>query len=229
MPKINFSSPTIRAGGDAKTVKGNGAEYITAIMYLAPWKQAVKGFNACAMAEIAKCIDPCLFKAGRGQMSNVEAARVRKTEWFVKDREDFLTQLAKDIARFRKYCWKRGANPCVRLNGTSDIRWENFPVVFEGVQYHSIFAAFPDVQFYDYTKHPNRKVAHIPNYDLTWSYSGASEKYAQYADVAKAAAKSDDHAEDVLQVLTYAKAAGYELDNIAAVETGRDYRPRSER
>jgi len=43
-----------------------------------------------------------------------------------------------------------------------------------------------------------------------------------FADVAKAAAKSKDHAEDVLQVLTYAKAAGYELDNIAAVETGRD-------
>jgi len=42
-----------------------------------------------------------------------------------------------------------------------------------------------------------------------------------FADVAKAAAQSDDHAEDVLQVLTYAKAAGYELDNIAAVEAGR--------
>lgn len=43
-----------------------------------------------------------------------------------------------------------------------------------------------------------------------------------FADVAKAAAQSDDRAEDVLQVLTYAKAAGYELDNIAAVETGRE-------
>lgn len=43
-----------------------------------------------------------------------------------------------------------------------------------------------------------------------------------FADAAKAAAKSDDRVEDVLQVLTYAKAAGYELDNIAAVETGRD-------
>eukprot|EP00571_Detonula_confervacea_P011137 CAMPEP_0172309408 /NCGR_PEP_ID=MMETSP1058-20130122/9700_1 /TAXON_ID=83371 /ORGANISM="Detonula confervacea, Strain CCMP 353" /LENGTH=681 /DNA_ID=CAMNT_0013022027 /DNA_START=256 /DNA_END=2301 /DNA_ORIENTATION=- len=45
---------------------------------------------------------------------------------------------------------------------------------------------------------------------------------ALFADVAKAAAQSDDHTEDVLQVLTYAKAAGYELDNIAAVETGRE-------
>ena len=43
-----------------------------------------------------------------------------------------------------------------------------------------------------------------------------------FADVAKAAAKSDDHTEEVLQVLTYSKAAGYELDNIAAVEAGRD-------
>ena len=43
-----------------------------------------------------------------------------------------------------------------------------------------------------------------------------------FADVARAAARSDDRAPDVLQVLTYAKAAGYELDSIAAVATGRD-------
>ncbi|KAL7540703.1 hypothetical protein ACHAWF_006768 [Thalassiosira exigua] len=43
-----------------------------------------------------------------------------------------------------------------------------------------------------------------------------------FADVARAAAKSDDRAEDTLQVLALAKAAGYELDAIAAVEAGRD-------
>lgn len=45
-----------------------------------------------------------------------------------------------------------------------------------------------------------------------------------FADVAKAAARSDDdgRVEDVLQVLTYAKAAGYELDGVASVEAGRD-------
>ena len=43
-----------------------------------------------------------------------------------------------------------------------------------------------------------------------------------FADVAKAAAKDENQSEGVLQVLTYAKAAGYELDNIAAVEAGRD-------
>lgn len=45
-----------------------------------------------------------------------------------------------------------------------------------------------------------------------------------FADVAKVAAQSSvkRHAEDVVQVLSLAKAAGYELDNIAAVEAGRE-------
>jgi hypothetical protein len=35
----------------------------------------------------------------------------------------------------------------------------------------NIFGLFPDLQFYDYTKNPNRK--NLPaNYDLTFSYSG---------------------------------------------------------
>jgi len=38
--------------------------------------------------------------------------------------------------------------------------------------------AFPNVQWYDYTKISNRKVSHIPNYHLTWSYSGANADYA---------------------------------------------------
>jgi hypothetical protein len=54
-----------------------------------------------------------------------------------------------------------------RLNGTSDIRWEKIPV--NG--YKNIFEAFPDVQFYDYTKNPLRMALQIPNYDLTFSRS----------------------------------------------------------
>jgi hypothetical protein len=30
-------------------------------------------------------------------------------------------------------------------------------------------SVFPDIQFYDYTAIPNRRVAHIPNYHLTFS------------------------------------------------------------
>lgn len=50
---------------------------------------------------------------------------------------------------------------------------------------------------------------------------GFTPPLSTFAAVAKGAAKSKDHAEQVLQVLTYAKAAAYELDAIAAVEDGR--------
>ena len=41
---------------------------------------------------------------------------------------------------------------------------------------------FPQVQFYDYTKIPTRKVEGITNYHLTWSYSEANEKYSKLFD-----------------------------------------------
>ena len=45
-----------------------------------------------------------------------------------------------------------------------------------------MFNQFPQVQFYDYTKIPTRKVSHIKNYHLTWSYSEANDKYAKLFD-----------------------------------------------
>jgi hypothetical protein len=72
-----------------------------------------------------------------------------------------------------------GLTPLVRLNGTSDIRWETIPVIVDGKEYRNIFEAFPEIQFYDYTKIANRKG--IPeNYDLTFSYSGVMS-YQSYA------------------------------------------------
>tara|TARA_R110002126_G_scaffold70796_1_gene177930 strand:- start:102 stop:524 length:423 start_codon:yes stop_codon:yes gene_type:complete len=59
--------------------------------------------------------------------------------------------------------------PLVRLNGTSDILYEN--IFIDG---RTVFQWFADVQFYDYTKHPLRKLdgKTAGNYDLTYSYSG---------------------------------------------------------
>ena len=174
-------------GTNAKTVKGDGSEYLTAILYMTPWKVMVEGkqFNSCPMAEQANCIDACLYTAGRGAFNNVQAARMRKTEWFYRDRESFMQQLFEDIAKFEAYCEKRGIQPCVRLNGTTDIRWETIHVSnveIDGIYYSedgkNIFEWFPSVQFYDYTKISNRKTKDIFNYHLTWSYSGANTDYA---------------------------------------------------
>jgi hypothetical protein len=184
-PKI-FHSPTIRAGNNAKTIKGDKAsEYATAIMYLAPAKMA-GGANLCAMAHVAKC-DPndgggCLYEAGRAAVhKSVNIARVNKTKRYLKSRSDFMTELVRDIKRFIKWCAKLGKKPAIRLNGTSDIQWEiAHPCIVDGVRYASLFAAFPEVQFYDYTKIVKRVLKPLPsNYHLTLSYSNANPDYAK--------------------------------------------------
>ena len=171
-------------GTNAKTIKGDGSEYLTAILYMTPYKVMVDGklFNSCSMAAIAGCIDPCLYTAGRGQMSNVQTARQRKAQWFYRDRVGFMKQLYHDIHKFQQYCLKRGIQPCVRLNGTTDIRWELIPAMPHSLM--NIFEQFPAVQFYDYTKIANRKCKDIPNYHLTWSYSNANPEYAKLLDKA---------------------------------------------
>ena len=168
-------------GTNAKTIKGDGSEYLTAILYMTPYKIMIDGksFNSCAMAKQASCIDACLYTAGRGQMSNVQTARQRKAEWFYRDRDSFMQQLHEDITKFSAYCHKRGIQPCVRLNGTTDIRWELIKLGD-----YNIFELHPDVQYYDYTKISNRKCKDIPNYHLTWSYSNANPEYAKLLDKA---------------------------------------------
>ena len=171
----------IGVGTNAKTRKGDGSEYLTGILYMKPWKIAVKGktFNSCSMAEQAGCIEPCLNTAGRGAMNSVQDARERKAQWFYSDREGFMIQLMQDIAKFQTYCNKRDIQPVIRLNGTTDIRWEL--IKMDG---YTIFELFPRVQFYDYTKIANRNTSHIDNYHLTWSYSGANEAYAGMMETA---------------------------------------------
>jgi len=177
-----FRGKLIASGADAKTTKGNGDKYETAIMYITPWQVMVDGnlFNSCSMAVLAGCIEGCLYTAGRGAFSNVQTARQRKAEWFYRDRDGFMAQLVVDVTKFIKYCGKQGVTPVIRLNGTSDIRWERIPVG----DYAHIFAAFPDVQWYDYTKIANRKCDDISNYHLTFSYSAANPLYAKQVKIA---------------------------------------------
>lgn len=152
---------------NAKTVKGQKLGFMTGILYLAPFN--LSGYQVCAMAEKAKCHEPCLNKAGRGAFDSTQAARVRKTRWFFEHRESFMQALIYSINALIRKAEREGFIPLVRLNGTSDIRWEDIKVDAQG---RNIFELFPTVQFYDYTKIPNRK--NIPaNYDLTFSYSGA--------------------------------------------------------
>jgi len=155
---------------DAKTIKGQKFGYLTGILYLTPADGSELG-NVCPFALLAGCDKPCLNTAGRGAFNNVQVARLAKTELWFNDRAIFFDNLCRSIKRVIKRALRLGLTPVIRLNGTSDLQWELYSFVFEGVIYSNIFAMFPDVQFYDYTKIPTRHS--IPdNYDLTFSYSG---------------------------------------------------------
>jgi hypothetical protein len=167
---------------NAKTIKGEQYGIKTAILYLMPAEQG--GTQLCPMAKTAGCEKACLFTAGRGAMNSVMLSRLRKTLYFNQYRDQFMLQLQNELIRERAKAKRKGYKLIVRLNGTSDIRWENEPI---GHAYANIMQALPDIQFYDYTKIANRKG--VPaNYDLTFSYSGV-EAYQPF--VAKAVANGD--------------------------------------
>ena len=164
------SSKLLNIDNNAKTVKGQKKGYKTAILYLAPSTQS--GFQVCPMASEG-CKKACLYTAGHGAFSNVQQGRINKTRWFMQDRQSFLTQLRKEISNHIKNCDKKGYIPCVRLNGTSDISWENYDII----------QAFPNVQFYDYTKIYKRALKYVngqypSNYHITYSLNEDNKKEA---------------------------------------------------
>ena len=165
--------------GNPKTLKGMKEGYNTYILHLAP--HTLSGHNTCPKAT-AGCSAACLNTAGRGGMfkrgeftNNIQKARIRKTELFYNDRNQFMELLVKDITLAIKQSKRMNLIPVFRLNGTSDISWEKYPVQMGKVVYSNIFNAFGFVQFYDYTKVLGRKVNNISNYHLTFSAADGND------------------------------------------------------
>ena len=161
---------------NAKTTKGESLGYLTAILYLAP--SNLSGKNVCPHASEG-CIFSCLFTAGMGAFSNVQAARIAKTKAFFDDPKVFVEEIAKDIAAAQRKAEREKLTLCVRLNGTSDLSWESFG----GQARVSLMARFPEVSFYDYTKSAARVRAYLagklpPNYSLTFSRSESNGETA---------------------------------------------------
>lgn len=185
---------------NAKTSKGESLGYLTGILYLAP-ADMVEGVNLCPFASKG-CKKACLFSAGRGKFSNVKQSRINKTIYFRDNLTGFLIDLVWSIEKVIKQASKKKLIPCIRLNGTSDIVWEEI-IVKDG---KNIFELFPNIQFYDYTPNHTRQKAfsgYWKNYHLTYSQkeSLASKVNAQkllekgynvakvYTDVSKAVMK----------------------------------------
>ena len=162
---------------NAKTVKGQKRGYLTGILYLAPSNES-GAINVCPHAS-AGCRAACLYTAGMGSFSNVKQARINKTLFFARDRESFVAQIKKDIAALIRKAKRMDLIPCVRLNGTSDLPFENF----------GIMAEFPDIAFYDYTKNAKRMKRYLAgdmpaNYSLTFSRSETKRNHRQCEEIA---------------------------------------------
>lgn len=167
MKKTNYYIPQklMNANGDAKTIKGLKKGWITYIMYMSPFDQNSQGVNLCPHAS-AGCVASCLVGAGRGRFSNVERARLNKTEYYLADRTKFLAQLHKELTLIEKR--HKGQNVAIRFNGTSDIRFEKFKIKDN----KNLMELFPNLQFYDYTKNHVRMEQAMPkNYSLVFSRS----------------------------------------------------------
>lgn len=169
LTKLMFTS------GNPKTDKNLKIEslkkYWIKRLNLAP--ASISGFNTCASSSIG-CRKACLHASGNPVfMSQKTLGRVNRTLLYFKDRAKFLSMITKEIRNHEKNCKKHNLKPVIRLNTTSDIMFEN----------HKIMELFPNVQFYDYTKHFKRMIKFLrgelpSNYHLTFSKNEANDKEA---------------------------------------------------
>lgn len=144
---------------------------------------AMTRINLCGAHGPAHCVSTCLFGSGRvrlqlqseakGKRSSVDYVygRLKKTVLYLLAPKAFYSIVQDDIGRIQRGLDKRGLEMplYVRLNGTSDILFERDQLAVR------LFARNPNVMFFDYTKIPGRRIEHIKNYYLSFSYSPAGE------------------------------------------------------
>jgi hypothetical protein len=166
--------------GKAKKAQTNARGWLNAINYMAPAASAGVG-NLCPHAS-AGCIALCLGAwsglAGmrhEGEDNSVTLSRKAKARYFMEERQAFLREMELHIGRARARAKAEGRELAVRLNGSTDIAFENAKV--DGAR---IMDSFGDVQFVDYTKSFARMMAFCEgkaprNYHLTFSRSEDNE------------------------------------------------------
>ena len=154
---------------NVKTIKNLKVGHLTGILYLASGN--ISGYEVCP-ARSKGCFKGCLFNSGGFQrFAKVRQGAINKTKRFFEDRENFMNQLVLEIASLRRKAEREGLKPSIRLNGTSDIKFESITVADTG---KNLMEIFPDVLFYDYTKLSGRKTP--KNYTLTFSRSEINDR-----------------------------------------------------
>lgn len=162
---------------NAKTAKGESLGYLTAVHYMMPHTGGIG--NVCPFAS-RLCASACLSTAGRLAFSPAQTAQARRRSAWDRDRDGFLAAAVIAIHKAIGKANRAGLRLAVRLNGTSDIPFESIridarelPEAFRSFRIagRTLPEIFATVQFYDYTKNPNRMGRGPVNYHLTFSRS----------------------------------------------------------
>lgn len=172
---LNYLGSVSKTTKHIKSIEYNELVYT---IYLAPADSS--GYEVCPLRNI-ECTDLCLNESGMNRMSMndelINRSRIKKTQLFFENREYFVKWMVYEIESTKLKAEKLGMSFSVRINNTSDINPLSFYLDVDGKKLN-VLDLFPDVQFYDYTKVPNRMKLMMlyPNYDLTFSYDGHNKE-----------------------------------------------------
>ena len=155
-----------------KAAKAQAFGWLNAIHYMAPHKLAGVG-NLCPDASNTFPL-LCLgqYSGAAIYYPSVIQSRIAKARRFMKERAAYMRDMTSAISAAYRKAQREGLKLCVRPNGSTDLAWEGL----KGDNGLSLVAAFPFIQFTDYTKGFKRALAHasgkLPaNYHLTFSHS----------------------------------------------------------
>lgn len=173
--------------GNMKTEKSSGEGVLTTGLNLAPHHlSGLHKFDVCPKAS-SECRANCLGTTAGGNRQYPDTAlssKVLRTHFVAAHPEHAARLIDHEIEAHTKKAEKKGYKAGVRLNVTSDIAWEHHAP--------ELFKRHPKVQFYDYTKSPNRVMKHLDpksghpeNYHLSLSHTGANHPESNDKDVAK--------------------------------------------
>lgn len=154
-----------------KILKGKDHGVLTAMLHLAPAN--LSGFEVCP-GRTKGCTAVCLNTSGYGRYKRAQLARIRRTKLFFENPEEFWEMVIWDIKALIRKADRENLKPAVRMNGTSDINWLDYP--YHGL---TIFERFPGVQFYDYTKRLDILTASVGvhNWTVVFSYAETTKNH----------------------------------------------------
>ncbi len=168
-----------------KAIMSRSFNYLNAINYMAPHNSSGFGGTLCSNASPG-CVGLCLgWFSGQAAMikkelietgvNKVRQSRINKALYFVSDNQAYLEEVAYHVHKAKIKADKLGFKLCIRLNGSTDIPYENLKI--KKYNNKTIYELFSEIQFVDYTKIFSRLTnKHKPkNLHLTFSRSEINE------------------------------------------------------